>query len=306
MVGCSRVGLVVERLSGCTRSRTWSRSSAFSRPTPGSDLGIGTGRDDHPLRTLGMVTAGCATAAGILGYHVLRRNRSARVAVTCSPSALLRGLATDGFITSWSRPPPRSCGSSPRGRGSTAPPRRSAERRAGRRSRRRAGCPRRLRPVAPPVDAGSGPAAVLWACVLTWICTAAVSRRLAASAVALAVSPDLMLDEVHRQNPDLAGQGVTDDVLMAVTYVIISGLARLVPCRRRLAVLVFRRVAWARIALIVSALSAPRSVFRRRVRRVRAAPPAAAERLCDRDAGAAGHPALVRPFTYFLTCSVRS
>ena len=48
-----------------------------------------------------MVTAGCATAAGILGYQVLRRSRSARAAVTVLAVPLfLAGMVTGGFITS--------------------------------------------------------------------------------------------------------------------------------------------------------------------------------------------------------------
>ena len=94
---------------------------------------------------------------------------------------------------------------------------------------------------------------MLWSCVLTWICTGLVIVGLAASAVAMAVSPDLMLDEVHRENPDLASQGVSDDVLMVATYLMIAGLIVWCLAAAGLAVLVLRRVDWARILLVISA-----------------------------------------------------
>jgi hypothetical protein len=97
------------------------------------------------------------------------------------------------------------------------------------------------------------PPAVLWACVLTWICTGLVTLALVVSLVTLALSPDLMLDEVHRENPDLAAQGISDSVLMLATYLMIVGLVFWCAGAAGLAVLVFRRVDWARIVLILSA-----------------------------------------------------
>ena len=48
-----------------------------------------------------MVAAGCATAAAILGYQVLRRSRSARLALTLLAVPLfVTGLVTGGFTSS--------------------------------------------------------------------------------------------------------------------------------------------------------------------------------------------------------------
>ena len=48
-----------------------------------------------------MVAAGCATAAGILGYQVLRRSKSARLALTVLAAPLfLTGMVTGGFVSS--------------------------------------------------------------------------------------------------------------------------------------------------------------------------------------------------------------
>ena len=53
------------------------------------------------MRVFGMVAAGCATAAAILGYHVLQRSRSARLALTLLAVPLfLSGMVTGGFLSS--------------------------------------------------------------------------------------------------------------------------------------------------------------------------------------------------------------
>ena len=246
------LGLVVQRLSGLHTLENLESVQSFLATPPGSDLGVSTDSAITAIRTLLMVTAGCATAAGILGYQVLRRSRSARTAVTVLAVPLfLAGMATGGFVTSivaasaailWLQPArawfdgrplpePRAAapvsGAAPAGAGPTTPV------------------------TAAPV--GTRPATVLRACLLTWIFTGLVIIGLVASAVALAVSPDLMLDEVHRENPDIAAQGVSDDMLLVATYLMIAGLVVWSLAAAGLAVLVFRRVDWARIVLIVSA-----------------------------------------------------
>lgn len=251
MVGSAfALGLVVQRLSELHTLENLQRIDRILAEPPGSELGISADSMLTAIRTLLMVTAGCATAAGILGYHVLRRSRSARLAVTVLAVPLfLAGLATNGFITSvvaasaailWFQPA-RSWFD-----GKPPPERRTAP----------APTPGPAGPPVPaPVIAGAParPAAVLWACVLTWVCTAFVTLGLVASAVALAVSPDLMLDQVHKDNPDLAAQGISDDLLLVATYVMIAGLVLWCVSAAGLAVLVLRRVDWARIVLIVSA-----------------------------------------------------
>jgi hypothetical protein len=253
------LGLVVDRLSGLHTIETQESINDFLSSPPGSDLGVGADTVVTAIRTLAMVTAGCATAAGILGFHVLRRSRSARAAVTVlAVPIFLAGMVTGGFITSvvaasaailwlqparsWfdGKPPPeRRTAPTPTGAPVASPfaPQLTAAQAA-------------AAPVAPP---SIRPPAVLWACVLTWICTALVTVGLLASAVALAVSPDLMLDQVHKDNPDLAAQGVSDDLLVVATYVMIAALVLWCVSAAGLAVLVLRRVDWARIVLIVSA-----------------------------------------------------
>src|SRR6478609_6426264 len=95
------IALVFERVSGLHTLESQAAIREFLAKPPGSDLGIGVDAVVTTIRTLAMVTAGCAAAAGILGYQVLRRSRSARLAVTVLAVPLfLAGMVTGGFITS--------------------------------------------------------------------------------------------------------------------------------------------------------------------------------------------------------------
>jgi hypothetical protein len=113
------------------------------------------------------------------------------------------------------------------------------------------GTPLGAEPYAP--GAGVRPTAVAWACALTWVFAGLAVVVMAASIAVLVASPDLVFDEVRRQNPDLAAQGVSDHLVVQLTYVlgaviILWSLAAMV-----LAGLAFRGVAWARVPLVVSA-----------------------------------------------------
>jgi hypothetical protein len=107
--------------------------------------------------------------------------------------------------------------------------------------------------TAAPAAAAARPSSVLWACIVTWVCTGLVTIGLAASAVALATVSDRMIDDMYRRNPDLAAQGISDDLLVLTTYLMLAGLVVWCVSAAALAVLVFRRVDWARIVLVVSA-----------------------------------------------------
>jgi len=263
---------VFERVAGLHSLETRQSVQKFLSEPPGADLGVGVTEVLAILRVLCMVAAGCATAAAILGYHVLQRRRSARVALTVLALPLfVTGVASGGFMSSlvaamsvmlWFQPArdwfdgvvrePRaeqtarssdratgqSTGQSPWG---AAPPmpRQPTEHPA---------------PQAPgATDSSARPAEVALACALTWVFAGLALVVMAASMVVLATSPGLVFDELHRQNPDLASQGVSDATLRTMTFVvggvvIAWSLAALV-----VAVLAFRRVGWARTVLVVSA-----------------------------------------------------
>jgi hypothetical protein len=100
------------------------------------------------------------------------------------------------------------------------------------------------------------PAALVWACVLTWIFSALAAAVFVTSVVVLAQNPDLVLDKMHEQNPDLAAQGVSDHLILVVCYVTCVALAVWSVVAAALAVLAFRRKRLALYALLVSAAGA--------------------------------------------------
>ena len=95
------VVLVFDRIAGLHTLETRQSVEKFLAEPPGSDLGVGVDGVLSVIRTLAMVAAGCATAAAILGYQVLRRSRSARLALTVLAVPLFfAGLVTGGFVSS--------------------------------------------------------------------------------------------------------------------------------------------------------------------------------------------------------------
>ncbi|MEP9363355.1 hypothetical protein ABLE68_10345 [Nocardioides sp. CN2-186] len=258
MVGSAIVvAMVFERISGLGTLETQESIQDFLSTPPGSDLGIGVDGVVSLLRTTAMVAAGCATAAGILGYQVLRRSKSARLALTVLAAPLfVTGMVTGGFVSSlvaasavmlWLQPARDWF------RDGTMP--------APRPARPAVAAPARGLSTSSTVGFGSTtvpvvtrrPPAVVWACVLTWILCGLVAFGVVVSAITIALDPEVILDEVHRQNPDLAARGVTDSMLEVATYVMAAGIVLWCVGAAAMAVLVYRRVAWARIVLIVSA-----------------------------------------------------
>jgi hypothetical protein len=271
MVGSAVVvAMVFDRVAGLHSMETRESVEKFLAEPPGNDLGVDVQGAIAMLRTLSMVAAGCATAAGILGYQVLRRSRSARLALTVLAVPLfLTGLVTGGFVSSvvaasavmlWLQPardwfdgvtrPASTGGSGPAARkaasptaAATSPFDRGAT----------TALPPAVWPDPHPATSTKRPATVVWACVLTWISSAVIAIGMIVSVVAIAVRPGLMLDEVHRQNPDLAQQGISDQLLTVATYVMAAVVLLWCLSAVVLAVLVWRRVAWARIVLVVCA-----------------------------------------------------
>ncbi|WP_395659254.1 hypothetical protein [Nocardioides sp.] len=304
MVGSALVVLLVfDRLAGLHTLETRQSVEKFLSEPPGSGLGVGVEGVLTLIRTLAMVTAGCATAAAILGYHVLRRSRSARLGLTVLAVPLfVGGLATGGFVSSmvaasavmlwlqpardwfagvsrpapdsarrpeWPPPAPPPTASptasqtpttvSPTPPHAVAPPATHAAVPPRATAARAAVTPYATSPhpaaVTAPVPS-SRPTAVAVACALTWAGSGLSALGMALTALLLALEPDTLLDEVHRQNPDLAQQGVSDDLLVGVTYAMIAGIGLWCLAAVVLAVLVFRGVEWARLLLVISATTA--------------------------------------------------
>lgn len=90
-----------EVVSGVRTLETRESVEEFLAEPPGSGLGIGVETALQTMRVLAMVAAGCATASAILGWHVLQRNRSARLALSIIAVPLFfSGLVAGGFMSS--------------------------------------------------------------------------------------------------------------------------------------------------------------------------------------------------------------
>jgi hypothetical protein len=239
------------------------------------DTGIDVPEGLLLLRTALMVVAGCATAAAILGFHVLKRNRAARLGLTLLAVPLFfGGLAAGGFLTSlvaasamllwvepsraWldrrplperpdpSAPPPRSAPTWPPPtptppRDDVPPPHTGTF-----------GAPP---PVGPPVVGPERrPDALVWACVVTWAVSGLVVALVGASLTIVVADPGLVWTEVERQNPGLlADSGLSRDDLLRATYVTLGFVIAWAVLAMVLATLAFRRRSAGRVGLIVCA-----------------------------------------------------
>jgi hypothetical protein len=97
------------------------------------------------------------------------------------------------------------------------------------------------------------PRAVTLACVLTWVASGLTALLMVATAVLLSADPDYVLQRAHEQNPQLRAEGVTDDVLIAVTLVMLGAVVLWCLATVVLGVLVLRGTEWARVLLVISA-----------------------------------------------------
>ncbi len=97
------------------------------------------------------------------------------------------------------------------------------------------------------------PPAVTIACVLTWLAGGFTALGMVLTGVLLAVDPDAMIAEMHRQNPELARQGVPDGALVGVSLALVAAIVVWCVAAVVLGVLAFRGVPWARVVLIISA-----------------------------------------------------
>jgi hypothetical protein len=279
---------VFEQLADLRSIETREAVQNFLSEPPGSRLGIGTESALTIVRTVAMVAAGLATAAAILGWHVLKRNRSAQVALTVVAVPLfLSGLFAGGFLASvvlasvtmlWLAPARHwFAGTTPEAR--PTPPERRAE------PPPPAPDTRPLPPSAPPASqqpppwtpyAGPSPwgapagdqpppqapvsnaparrpVPVTVACAITWVCCGlAAMLSLILVAALIADAPGLFA-EMQRRNPELADQGVSDSTIESMTWTLAIGCLVWAVVSGVLAVLAFNRFRWAGIALVVSA-----------------------------------------------------
>jgi len=260
----------------------------FSRP-PLDGLGVTVEGGLTALRITLMVAAACAAATAILGWYLLQRSRGARVAASLLAVPLfisglfISGLVGGGMFSAvvvaaivmlwlqpardWfdgvsraplppreqPRPPTRDPANDPFATPArdpllqlpppTAPPLYATP---------YAATPSVAAPnAATAANAGTArPPVVAWACAITWLCTAGVFVVMGAALVQFLVSPEVYVDEFHRQNPELSMSDADVRAAMGVLFgvcLVWSAVAA------GLAVLVWRRVSWAVVALIASA-----------------------------------------------------
>lgn len=111
-------------------------------------------------------------------------------------------------------------------------------------------------PAAPAAPARR-PGALVLAAVITWVCCLLATVLMVIGAVMLSADPDLMLDEMRRQNPDLVeDSGITTEAIRAMLWLMVAGVTAWSVAASAVAALALRRLGWARITLIVSAACA--------------------------------------------------
>ena len=237
------------------------------------------------LRITLMVAAACAAATAILGWQVLQRSRGARVAASVLAVPLfLSGLVISGLVGGgmfsavvvaaivmlWFQPARDWFDGVARAPAPEPRPTPDAFRDPARDPVRHASRDPLLDlppPSAPPLHpapyaaAPSGqrvvpvqrPQPVVWACLLTWVFSASAFALLALTFVVMLAAPDTVIEAAHRQNPDLADQGVSDAMLRTTVYVTSVVVLLWSAGAIALGVLAWRRVRWAASALMASA-----------------------------------------------------
>ena len=267
---------VFERLGDLRSIESRLAIEEFINQPPGSDLGLDLESVLDILYVVSMLAAGLATAAAILGFHVLKRNRSARLGLSVLAVPLfLCGLVTGGFLASvvaasvamlWLSPSRHwFAGTTPEPVPSVAasapPPTPSAP------PLPPPGPPATQLPPAWPAYAATQPPpwvpapappprrprAVAAACAITWACCALAALMSLLLVGVLTADPEGLIAEMHRQNPTLVDQGVSDGTLRSASWVTAVVCLVWAVASGLLAVLAFQRRRWAAIGLVISA-----------------------------------------------------
>jgi hypothetical protein len=272
-----------DRVAGLRSIESQETVEDFLSKPPGEDLGLTVGQAIDVLQAISLVAAGCATAAGILGIWVLKGSKQARLALAVLAVPLLvTGLATGGLMSSlvavaavmlWLQParhwfegkPPPEVPVPP---AAPTPAPSSLERPAPEPPQTAVPWP----PQPPPYPGYPGssmqpgypaypgplvrparPPAVVGACILTWVCTSVVVLALGATVAAMLLAPDVLFEELHRQNPDLADQGLSDSEIETATYVSAALFLPWCAVAAFFAIQAIRRRPWARLGLMICA-----------------------------------------------------
>lgn len=244
-----------------------SRESIEKRMTDifGSDAGISIESMIQTLHVTAIVAALCAVAAVALGWQVLQRSRGARLALSVVAVPLfITGLAVSGFTSAlvvvatamlWLTPSRQWFAGEP----IPEPVKRPQEGMQVWEQTTNQG----PEPT-PAVSAPSGwsvsadapekrPGPVTIALVLTLVMAGVVLVMTLIGLVLFIAQPDVALEELRRQNPDLDDSGVSDARLLATSYVSGALVVLWSALAIVLAVLTAGRRAWAARGLMICA-----------------------------------------------------
>ncbi|PUA79784.1 hypothetical protein [Nocardioides currus] len=224
----------------------------FLADAPGRDLGLSVESMIQTLQGIATVAALCSVAAVALGWRVLQGSRQARVVLSVlAVPIFVTGLVAGGFMSSllavatamlWLSPSREWFAGTPLPEPVKPLP---------------AGLP--AQPVARglPTTAArpTAPQPVRVALIATVVVAGVVFAMTLVSLVFLAAQPDVVLEELRKQNPDLEDQGISESLLLTTSYV--SGAIALVWSGAAvvLAVLMAGRRSWAARVLLVSAVA---------------------------------------------------
>ena len=260
---------------------------------PASGLGLTVGAVQQIIHVACLVAGGCAAAAAILGWQVLQRSRSARVALSVLAVPLfVAGFATTGFASSlvavavlmlwlqparaWfaglepptasrSRPTPPSAPVAPASSSSPTPAVSTRAASAPPASAPTPGAHRAGPPTAASVTSmgmwtaearrsdARRPGRVLAACVVAWVGCGLVAFAMAAIAFTLAVARGPFFDEVERTSPEVLDQGLSQDALVVGIFVVCGVALAWCLAGVALAVAAFNRRRWGQVGLAGSA-----------------------------------------------------
>jgi hypothetical protein len=105
----------------------------------------------------------------------------------------------------------------------------------------------------PPARPATRPGALLGACLVTWTVTGLALLTLLGSIAVLATDSGYVLDSMHRQNPGLADQGVSDHAILVTAFVMCGLFVLWAVAALVVAAFCFRGRRWAWYALLVFA-----------------------------------------------------
>jgi hypothetical protein len=245
-----------ERMSGLHSLETQEAISDFLAQPPGDGLGLSVDGAQSLLRVLALVAGATAAAAAILGFQVLSRSRSARVALTVLALPLfVAGMAVFGFLAAlvvisvvmlWLQPAKDWFdGVTP-----ARPAERTAAAPAAMVGPVEAGPPAAVRPAA------ARPSSVTAACIVTWVVCGLALVVMGMTLLVLLAAPDLVFDEVRRQDPGFGQDGLSEAEVRQAAFVSCAVAGAWCVAAIGFAVATFNGYRWGWVALVISTVAA--------------------------------------------------